>query len=85
MHLLAKSSQFRRQVGLRFIHLITMTGLLRKQGKLGYQLFVKGTDSLLVLVLFFVLNLLSLTEPSDHPLVGHIPVLQGLYLYQCLK
>lgn len=85
VHLLTKSSQLRWQVGLRFLRLFTLTGLLRKRSKLGRQLFVKGTDDLLILISFFVLYLLTLVEPLDHLLIGHTPILKGFHSLQCLK
>ena len=89
LHLLAKSSQLYRQVGLCLLCLLTKTVLLCKQGKLGRQLLVKGTNGLLILVPFFFSfsfnYLLMLAELMDHPLVGRTPVLKGRHLHQHLK
>jgi len=65
--------------------LLEPTGLLCKRLSFGLQLLIEGMDDLQVLSSLLVLDLLALTEPSDHPLIGHAPVLKGLHTHQRLK
>lgn len=85
VHLLLKGSYLCRQISLRFLCLLPKVGLLRQLSKCGRQLLVEGTDDLLVLISLFVLNLLTLAESTDHPLVGHAFVLECSHSHQRLK
>ena len=50
-----------------------------------HQLLVKGADGLLVLIHLLVLNILTLSRPTDHSLSSDAPVLKCLHAHQLLK
>ena len=85
LHLLAKRSQLHRYIGLHLFRLLMLTGLLRKRRSFGCQFLIKGADGLQILCLLLFLYLLMLAKPTDDPLVGHVYVLEGFHLHQCLK
>ena len=49
-----------------------------------HQLLVEGMDGFLILVMFLVFNVLTLSIPMDHPLLGDTLVLERLHMHQCL-
>ena len=85
VHLLANGDQLYRQVGSCFLQLLMTAGLLLQLGKLAHQLYIKSANGLLVLVSLLILYFLAFTKPSDHPLVGHAPVLKGPHPHYLLK
>lgn len=62
-----------------------MAILLLQLGKLRRWLGVESTDSVFILVLIFVLYLLTLPEPTNHPLVGYTSILEGPYPHHSLE